>query len=222
MVGGLFFSFYYPNPIHSCLFKKQLPSESSIRENQLRCPRLNNAPKDWQFCFHYRSATWCQGNTFSGSVRKVGRCVNPRATLWTTIFNRTQHSLANTGRCAGCWDHGGHTCSSPRLPSPTWSCHCLPCAPRGDLCTHLHIPSALFHRRFIPLATDSLSSKQSSPPRVSAKTKSLTDISSDLKVSYKPCKKDVSINAAVVSIGLQTFKQEHYNPKQENWFCMLF
>lgn len=196
----------------------------SSRENQLRCPRLSNAPKDLQFFFHYQSATRCQGNTFS---RSVGRCVNPWATLWTTIFIRTQHSLANTGRRAGCWDHGRHTCSSPRLPSPTWSCHCLPCAPRGELCTHLHIPSALFHRRFIPLATDSLNSKHSSPPRVSpprvsAKTKSLTDISSDSKVSYKPCKKDVSLNAAVVFIGLQTFKQEHYNPKQENWFCILF
>lgn len=115
----------------------------------------------------------------------------------------TQGAETTAGTCAA---HPGY----PALPGAATACH----VPPGEkVCTHLHIPSALCHGRFAPLATDSLSSKRSSRPKARAKTNSLTGISLDLKVRYKSRGKDDLVNAAVMFMRFQTFKQEALHPQ---------
>ena len=142
-----------------------------------------------------------------------GGAVNPWTTLWTTIFIQTQHTLDNIGRHTGSWDHGGCTCSSPRLPSPSWSCHCLPCAPRVE---RAHTPMHSFC--IIPWEVHSLGHwftelQAKQPSKNQCKDKNFTGISSDLKVTYKSHETDVSLNTAVMFTWLQTFKQEAPHPK---------
>lgn len=102
--------------------------------------------------------------------------------------------------------------SSPRLPSPTQSCHCLPCAPREKVCTHLHIPSALFHGRLIPLATDSLSSERAALWKPAQRQKAWLASPLIWKWGINHARRIFCYMLLSCFIWLQTFKQETLPP----------